>query len=77
MRLPYALVLYAVPLISEIKRRGYRGKLNAEPALVDGGWCLELTYEADGPPAEVPERWHGHRVVVKKAAPPPEPEARR
>jgi hypothetical protein len=33
---------------------------------VDGIWVLKLTYEGDEPPA-VPERWHGHRVVVEKA----------
>ena len=72
VRLPYTLVLYAVPLIAEVRRRGYKGKLSAEPVLQDGTWCLELTYEGDKP-KKVPERWHGHRVVLKAAPPPPPP----
>jgi hypothetical protein len=66
IRLPQALVLYSVPLIQSLRAAGYKGKLNAEPALVDGMWVLKLTYEGDEPPP-APARWHGHRVVVEKA----------
>ena len=62
-RLPYTLVVYAVPLISEVKRRGYKGKLSAEPALVEGAWVLKLVYDGDKP-KDVPALWHGHRVVL-------------
>ena len=75
MRLPYTLVLYAVPLIEEVRRRGYRGRLTAEPMLLDGTWCLKLVHDGD-PPQDVPTRWHGHRVVVEAAPPPPPPPAR-
>ncbi|HEY4028303.1 MAG TPA: hypothetical protein VGO86_17890 [Candidatus Dormibacteraeota bacterium] len=68
MRLPSALVLYSVPLLQAIRRSGYRGKVNAEPALVDGVWVLKVTYEGDRPP-EVPERWHGHRVILEELKP--------
>jgi hypothetical protein len=65
IRLPSTLVLYSVPLLQAIGRSGYAGKVNAEPALVDGTWVLKVVYEGAGPP-EVPERWHGHRVVVEQ-----------
>jgi hypothetical protein len=74
MRLPYTLVLYGVALIDEVKRRGYKGKLAAEPALVDGYWVLKLVYDGD-PPKDVPELWMGHRAVLEKASPPPPPPA--
>jgi hypothetical protein len=67
IRLPYTLVLYSVPLLQAIRRSGYGGKLNAEPALVDGAWVLKVTYEGEPPPA--PERWHGHRVVLEEHKP--------
>jgi hypothetical protein len=66
IRLPQTLVLYSVPLIQSLRAAGYKGKLNAEPALVDGVWVLKVIYEGDEPPP-APERWHGHRVVVEKA----------
>ena len=69
LSLPSALVLYSVPLLESIRRSGYTGKVDAEPALVDGIWVLEVTYEGDAPPS-VPPRWHGHRVVVKAKEPP-------
>jgi hypothetical protein len=69
VRLPAVLVLYSVPLLDSLLRQGYKGKLTAEPALVDGVWALKVTYEGDEPPP-VPERWHGHRVVVEEAPPP-------
>ena len=68
IRLPSTLVLYSVPLLQAIRRSGYPGKVNAEPALVRGGWVLKVTYEGDVPPG-VPERWHGHRVVVEEQKP--------
>ena len=69
MRLPSTLVLYSVPLLQTIRRSGYKGKVNAEPALVDGAWVLKVVYEGDAPPS-APERWHGHRVVVEEAPKP-------
>jgi hypothetical protein len=68
IRLPSTLVLYSVPLLQSIRRSGYPGKVNAEPALVDGSWVLKVTYEGDQPP-EVQERWHGHRVVLEQQRP--------
>ena len=68
MRLPSTLVLYSVPLLQSIRRSGYRGKVNAEPALVDGAWVLKVTYEGGEPPP-APERWHGRRVVVEEQRP--------
>ena len=74
IRLPYTLVLYGVALIDEIKHRGYKGKLTAEPALLDGYWVLKLVYDGD-PPKDVPALWMGHRMVVEKAPAPPPPPA--
>lgn len=74
MRLPSTLVLYAVPLIDEVRRRGYRGKLAAEPVRLGGTWVMKLVHEGEKP-AQVPDRWHGHRVVVEAAPPPPPPAA--
>jgi hypothetical protein len=68
-RLPSTLVLYSVPLLQTIRRSGYTGKVNAEPAVVEGAWVLRVTYEGDRPPPDVPERWHGHRVVVEDQRP--------
>jgi hypothetical protein len=67
-RLPATLVLYSVPLLQSLKRAGYRGKLNAEPALVDGSWVIKVTYEGEQPP-DVPRSWLGHRVVVEELSP--------
>jgi hypothetical protein len=66
LRLPSVLALYGVPLVQELKRRGYPGKLSVEPAIVDGLWVIKLTYEGE-PPPDVPEVWHGHRVVLEPA----------
>jgi hypothetical protein len=66
IRMPYVLMLHAVPLVQELKRRGYSGKLTAEPAMIDGVWAIKLTYEGE-PPSDVPEVWHGHRVVLEPA----------
>lgn len=68
MRLPSTLVLYSVPLINEVKRRGYKGKLTAEPALIDGVWTIKLVYDGERP-QNVPDLWHGHRVVLEPTAP--------
>ena len=67
-RLPSTLVLYGVPLVQAIRRSGYAGKLNVEPALQDGVWVLKVTYDGD-PPGAVRERWHGHRVVLEGQRP--------
>ena len=72
VRMPYTLVLYSVPLLAELTRAGYKGKLSAEPVLQDGVWCLKVIYDGDAP-AGVPELWHGHTVLVEKAAPPAGP----
>ena len=68
--LPGTLMLYAVPLLRELKRRGYQGKLAAAPVQVDGVWCLEISYTGE-PPVGVPPLWHGHLVVVRSAEAPP------
>ena len=39
------------------------------PVQVDGIWCLELSYTGDLP-AGVPDRWHGHKVILRKVEPP-------
>jgi len=68
VRLPTTLALYSVPLLQSIRRSDYAGKVNAEPAQVDGKWVLRVTYDGEQAP-EVPERWHGHRVVVEQSRP--------
>ncbi len=68
VRLPSTLVLYSVPLLRAVRQSGYAGKVNAEPALVDGSWVLKLTYEGEQPPP-VADRWHGHRVVLERQRP--------
>jgi len=68
VRLASTLVLYSVPLLQSIRRSGYAGKVNAEPAMVDGSWVLRVMYEGDQAP-RVQERWHGHRVVVERQRP--------
>jgi hypothetical protein len=70
INLPGALVLYSVPLVQAVQRKNPKLKLTAAPIQVDGVWCLELSYLGDDP-AGVPDRWHGHRVVLKKLEPPP------
>jgi hypothetical protein len=71
---PGALVIYGVALVQLLQSKGVKGKLAVAPVQVDGIWCLELTYQGD-PPANVPERWQGHRVIPKAAEPPPPPPA--
>lgn len=72
MRLPQTLVLYSVPLIEEVRKHGYKGRLTSEPALVDGVWAIKLIYDGEKP-VGVPERWMGHGVVLEAAPPPPPP----
>lgn len=67
--LPGALVLYGVALVQHLQRRNPKSKLTVAPVQVDGIWCLELTYTGE-PPSGVPERWHGHRVIVRAAEAP-------
>ena len=70
INLPGALVLYGVALVQQLQRRNPKTKLTVAPAQVEGTWCLELTYTGDAPTG-VPGHWHGHRVVIKAAEPPP------
>ncbi len=63
--LPGALVLYGVALLQALQGQNPKSKLSAAPVQADGIWSLELSYTGE-PPAEVPELWHGHRVIVRK-----------
>ncbi len=72
--IPGALVIYGVALLHSLQRKNPKTRLSVAPIQVDGIWCLQLTYDGDEP-AGVPERWHGHRVVLKKAEPPPPPKS--
>ena len=74
VNLPEALVLYGVALLQRLQPKNPRSKLSLAPALVDGVWSIELSYQGDEP-AGVPETWHGHRVVLVKVVPPPAPGA--
>ncbi len=69
INLPGALVLYGVPLLQSVQRKNPKTKLSVAPVQMDGVWCLELSYQGDQP-AGVPERWHGHRVILRKSEPP-------
>jgi hypothetical protein len=68
--LPGSLMLYGVALIQSIQRRNPKVKLTASPVQTAGVWCLELAYLGDDP-VGVPERWNGHRVILRKLEPPP------
>jgi hypothetical protein len=70
INLPGALVLYGVPLLQEVQRKNPKTKLSVGPVQVNGVWCLELSYQGDEP-SGVPDRWHGHRVILRKLEPPP------
>jgi hypothetical protein len=70
INMPGALVLYGVALIQTLQRRNPKSKLSVAPVQVDGVWSLEITYTGE-PPSGVPERWHGHRVIVRSAEAPP------
>ncbi len=67
---PGALVLYGVALVQALHPQNPKTKLSVAPVAVDGVWCLEITYAGDPPPG-VPDRWYGHRVIVKSAGAPP------
>ena len=69
INLPGALVLYGVALVQALQRGNRKTKMSVAPVQVDGIWCLELSYEGEDPEG-VPERWHGHRVVMRKVEPP-------
>jgi hypothetical protein len=70
INLPGSLVIYGVALVQDLQRRGIKTKFTVAPVEVDGMWCLELSYAGDDP-AGVPDRWHGHRVILRKLEPPP------
>ena len=54
INLPGALVLYGVALLQTLQPKNPKSKLGVAPVLVDGVWCLELTYQGDEPQG-VPE----------------------
>jgi hypothetical protein len=70
VNLPGALVLYGVPLLQSLLRKNPKTKLSIAPVQVDGVWCLELAYQGEAPDG-VPDRWHGHRVIVRQIEPAP------
>ena len=70
--IPGALVIYGVALVQRLQAEGVKSKLTVAPVKADGVWCLELTYQGDGP-SGVPSTWRGHRVILKAAEPPPPP----
>ena len=70
INVPGALVLYGVPLLQSLQRTNPKTKLSIGPVQVDGLWCLELSCPGDVPDG-VPDRWHGHRVIVKRIEPAP------
>jgi len=70
INLPGALVLYGVALLQALQPKNPKSKLGVAPVLVDGVWCIELSYQGDDP-AGVQDYWYGHRVVLKKVEPPP------
>jgi len=70
INLPGTLVLYGVPLLQAVQRDNPKTKASVAPVQVDGVWSLELSYQGDEPTG-VPERWLGHRVVLRKLEPPP------
>ena len=74
INVPGALVIYGVALVQRLQAKGAKARLSVAPVIVDGGWCLEVTYQGDEP-SGVPDRWHGHRVMLKAAEPPPPPPA--
>jgi hypothetical protein len=69
INMPGALVLYGVALVQQLQRQNPKSKLSVAPVQVDGVWCLEITYTGE-PPVGVPDRWHGHRVIVRSAEAP-------
>lgn len=71
---PGALVIYGVALVHQLQARGSKARLMAVPVKPDGLWAIELSYQGDAPKG-VPDRWHGHRVILKEVPPPPPPPA--
>jgi hypothetical protein len=69
INLPGALVLYGIALVQQLQRRNPKTKFSVAPVLVEGMWCLELTYTGEAPTG-VPDRWHGHRVIVRSTEAP-------
>ena len=69
INMPGALVLYGVALIQALQHQNLKSKLSVAPVQVEGVWSLEVTYTGE-PPAGIPERWHGHRVIVRTAEAP-------
>jgi hypothetical protein len=69
INMPGALVLYGVALLQRLQRQNPKSKLSVAPVQVDGVWCLEIAYTGE-PPTGVPDRWHGHRVLVRSAEAP-------
>ncbi len=67
--IPGALVIYGVALLQALQPKNPKTKLSVAPVQVDGIWSLELSY-LGYEPSRVPERWHGHRVILKKVEPP-------
>ena len=67
--IPGALVIYGVALLQALQPTNPKTKLSVAPVQVDGIWSLELSYLGDEP-SRVPERWHGHRVILKTVEPP-------
>src|SRR5258708_25045987 len=70
INLPGALVLYGVALIQSLQRKNPKTKLSVAPVQLEGGWCLQLSYQGDDP-VGVPDHWHGHRGILRKLAPTP------
>ena len=70
INLPGALVIYGVGLLQKLHRDNPKSRLSVAPVQSDAGWALQLSYEGDDP-EQVPELWHGHRVVLHKVEPPP------
>src|SRR5438477_12140159 len=69
INIPGAGVIYGVALLQSLQPRNPKARVSVAPVQVDGIWCLELTYQGDEP-AGAPARWHGHRAIPKKTAPP-------
>jgi hypothetical protein len=67
-RLPTTLVIYGVSLLQHLRKAGISPPASLEPVQADGIWCLRVTYEGK-PPKGIPERWHGHRVIVQQVRP--------
>lgn len=69
INLPGALVLYGVAMVQQLQPKNPKTKLSVAPVQVDGVWCLEISYTGEAP-VGVPDRWHGHRVIVRSAEAP-------